>query len=87
MFNEFFEKIKNIFKNLEEKTLKIMKNGLIFSFITLIIGIVTLTTYILFIHNYLIYKIGLLIFEISLYFAADFIISGIAVDSIKKQII
>ena len=87
MIKNIYEKIKNIFTNLEKTTLKIMKTGLKFSLIMTIAATGILITYLFFIHSALVYKIGLLIFELSLYFAADFIVSGIAVDSIKKQMI
>ena len=86
MFKKFYETLKNTFTNLEKKNLKLMKNGLTFSFIILLVGVFILITYLFFVHNYLVFKIGLLVFELALSFAADFIISGIAVDSIKKQI-
>lgn len=87
MMKPIYERIKNIFISLEKKTLVIMKIGLKCSFAILLIGVSTLITYLFFNHNYIIYKYGILIFELSLSFAADFIISGIAVDSIKKQLI
>lgn len=85
-FTAIFEKIKNIFKCLDEKIIKIMKNGLKFSFSILIISTIILITYLFFVHNNLIYQIGILVFQISIYIGIDFIVSGIAVDSIKKQI-
>lgn len=87
MVKNFYNNLKKNFEGLEKKTLKIMKAGLKFSFATAIIAAGILITYIYFVHSYLVFKIGLLIFELALSFAADFIISGIAVDSIKKQII
>ncbi len=87
MLIKFYKYTKEAFLNLEPKALTIMKNGLSFSFIIAFLGIIILITYLFFIHNYLIYKIGLLIFQLGLYFAADFIVSGLAVDSIKKQIL
>ena len=87
MLNSFFITLKETFKNLEEKNFKIMKVGLIISFILILLGIAILLTYLFFIHTFFVYQLGLLIFELALSFAADFIISGIAVDSIKKQII
>lgn len=82
----FFKKIKELFENLDKKTLKIMKNGLKFSFLVLLISMAILITYLFFVHNNIIYQIGLLVFQISLYIGVDFIVSGIAVDSIKKQL-
>lgn len=82
----FLKKIKELFENLDKKTLKIMKNGLKFSFLVLLISMAILITYLFFVHNNIIYQIGLLVFQISLYIGVDFIVSGIAVDSIKKQL-
>ncbi len=86
MFKQLFKKIKCIFGNLDKKVLKIMKNGLKFSFLVLLFSMAILITYLFFVHNNLIYQIGLLVFQLALYFAFDFVISGIAVDSIKKQL-
>ena len=83
----FIKKIKKLIKNLDKKTLKIIKNGLFFCGSILLISIATLITYLFFVHNYFVYNIGILTFRISLYFAVYFIISGITVDSIKKQLI
>lgn len=82
-----FLKLKDAFKNLEKLTLKIMKIGVICSFAITIIATIILITYLYFIHNPLIYTLGFLLFELSLHFIAYFIICGIAVDTIKKQII
>ncbi len=87
LINFCFKKIKNNFKKLDKKIIKIMQNGLKFCFILLMLSISVLTTYLFFIHNTLIYQIGILIFELSLYLSADFIVSGIAVDTIRKQIL
>ena len=87
LFEKNFNKIKDIFKNLEKKTLKIMKIGLNFSLLTAVFSAIILITYLFFVHNFILYQVGLLVFQLSLYFAVDFIVSGITVDSIKKQII
>lgn len=79
--------IKNTFKNLDKKTISIMQKGFKFCFLVLLFSSVILATYLFFIHNYLVYEIGLLVFQLALYFAIDFVISGIAVDTIKKQMI
>ena len=80
------EKFKTLFKDIDKKDLKIMKNGLKFCFIILIIAIAILITYLFFINNFFIYQIGILIFQVSLYFAIDFIVAGLVVDTIQKQI-
>ena len=87
MFKKIYKKFKNVFISLEKKTLAIMRFGLKCSFAILLIGVLVLITYLFFNHDYIIYQYGILIYELSLSLAADFIISGIAVDSIKKQII
>ena len=79
-------KIKDFFKNIDELDLKIMKNGLKFSFIILIISVIILTFYLIF-NNYLfLYNCGLSLFKISTYFGIEFIVCGVVVDSIKKGI-
>ena len=80
------EKIKQTFKDLDKKDLKIMKNGLKFCFFILIVSISILVTYLFFIHNVFVYQIGILVFQLSLYFAIDFIVVGLIVDSIQKQL-
>ena len=82
----FIHKINDIFKNIDKKDLKIMRNGLKFCFLILLVSIAILVTYLLFIHSIFIYEIGLLIFQLSLYLAIDFIVAGIVVDTIQKQL-
>ena len=82
----FIHRIKDVFKNIDKKDLKIMRNGLKFCFLILLVSIATLVTYLFFIHSILIYEIGLLIFQLSLYLAIDFIVAGIVVDTIQKQL-
>lgn len=77
---------KNFFKDIDELDLKIMKNGLKFSFIILIISIIILAFYLCFKNNLILYTFGLLLFKTSTYFAIEFIICGVIVDSIKKGI-
>ncbi len=77
----------NTYKNLDGKTLKILRNGLKFSFIICLLSIFILLTYIFFFTFPTLYYIGLLMFQLSLSFAIEFIICAIVVDSIKKNII
>ncbi len=77
----------NTYKNLEGKTIKILKNGLKFSFIICLLSIFILLTYIFFFTYPTLYYIGLLMFQLSLSFAIEFIICAVVVDSIKKNII
>lgn len=79
--------IINLFKNLDKKTFSIMKKGITFSFIVTIISSLILLTYILLIKQPQLYYIGLALLKLSLFFIIDFIICGIVVENIKKQII
>ena len=79
--------IINSFKNLENITYKIMKNGIKYCFILCIISSIILFTYKTFLSNPNIYYIGLSLFKLSIYFIVEFIICGFVVDNIKKQII
>ena len=77
----------NTYKSLDSKTLKILRNGLKFSFIICLLSIFILLTYIFFFTFPTLYYIGLLMFQLSLSFAIEFIICAIVVDSIKNNII
>ena len=77
----------NTYKSLDSKTLKILRNGLKFSFIICLLSIFILLTYIFFFTYPTLYYIGLLMFQLSLSFAIEFIICAVVVDSIKKNII
>ena len=81
------KKIENLFNNLDKQTLKIIKLGLLFCSGILALSLIILITYLFFIHNNFVYNIGILTFQIALYFAVYFIISGVTVDTIKKQMI
>lgn len=80
------DKIKSIFKNIDELTLKIMKCGLKVCFLILLISIFLLISYLIFDNNFFIYKLGLSLFKISTYFGIEFIICGIVVDFIQKKL-
>lgn len=82
-----FKKYINSFNSLENKTFKIMKNGIKFCFLLCIISCIILLTYILSSQNPSTYYIGLSLFKLSIYFMVDFIICGFVVDKIKKQVI
>ena len=82
----FIHKIKEVFDNIDKKDLKIMRNGLKFCFLILLISVTMLITYLFFINNIFVYEIGILVFQLSLYFAIDFIVAGIVIDTIQKQI-
>lgn len=72
------------FVSLEKNVKKIMKYGFLFSFLVCVIAMVLLLSYELFSSPDL-YYIGLSVFQLSLFFAVEFIICGIAIDTIKKQ--
>ena len=82
----FIHRIKDIFLNIDKKDLKIMRNGLKFCFLVLLVSIAILITYLFFMNSVFIYEIGILVFQLSLYFAIDFIVAGIVVDTIQKQL-
>ena len=82
-----FKKLVNIFKSLDKLTFKIMKYGLKFCFFICILSILILITYNLNIFSPFMYYIGINLFELSMIFGIEFVICGIVVDSIKKQLI
>lgn len=81
------KRIINSFKNLENVTHKIMKYGLGFCFGICIISAIILLTYNITLKSPDLYYIGLLMFKLSCTFGVEFIICGLIVDSIKKQMI
>jgi len=83
---KFIHKVKEIFKNIDKKDLKIMRNGLKFCFLILLVSVAILVTYLFFMHSVFVYEFGILVFQLSLYFAIDFVVAGVVVDTIQKQI-
>ena len=82
-----FKKIVNIFNELDEKIKKIMNYGFKFS-----IGFCFIASLILLLYETVyaspdLYYIGLKMIETGLFFITEFIICGIAVDKISKQLI
>ena len=77
------EKIKNIFINLNDVDLKIMKYGIMFSLLIAIVGTLMLSYNLLFLHTIFLFTIGLAIVKLSFYFALEFIVCGIIVDKIS----
>ena len=71
-----YKKLIDTFKNLDQLTFKIMRYGLKFCF-----GICILSTIILITYNLSILS------RISIIFGIEFIVCGLVVDSIKKQLI
>lgn len=79
--------IINSFKTLDKLTYKIMRYGLKVCFIICIVSTIILLTYQTIFLSPTLYYIGLSLFRLSLIFSIEFIICGLVVDSIKKQII
>lgn len=73
------------FRSMEEKVKKIMNYGFLFSFIVCMISIGLLIAYELN-SNIELYYVGLSVFRLSLFFAVEFLICALAIDTIKKQI-
>ena len=80
-------KIINIFKNLETQTIRIIKNGIKCCFGICLISIFILLTYTFIYSTPLLFDIGIILFKMSLLFSIEFLICGIVVDSLKKNII
>ena len=80
-------KIKGYFTNIDKLTYKIMKNGLSFCFILSILSAFILLTYCFAPYSMFFYYIGLSLFKLGCSFGVEFIICGLVMDSIKKQLI
>lgn len=78
--------ILNKFNLMEGKIKKILKCGIFFSYFICLIAIFVLLTYQF---NGIpdLFYIGLATFKLGLFFIVEFIISAIAIDTIKKQVI
>ena len=85
MIKHILNQLLDTLKNLDKKTLKILKYGLKFCFAILIISTVILVTYLFFIHSDFVFQIGLITFQIGICFIAEFFASAITVDTIAKQ--
>ncbi len=83
MINFFIEK----FKNLEKDVVKIIQKGVKFSILICILATFLLFTYESFISSPNLYYIGLKLFQTGLMFAVEFTICGLAIDTIKKQMV
>ncbi len=82
-----FKNIMNIFSELDVKIKKIMKYGLKFSMFFCFIAALILLFYETIYASPDLYYIGLKMIETGLFFITEFIICGIAVDKISKQMI
>ena len=83
MFNNF----KKLFKNLDPKTIKIMKLGFTFCFLILIFSLLFLISYLTFKPTLFFFLLGITLLKLSIIFSIEFIICGIIVDIIKKKLI
>ena len=79
-----FSNMINNLKNINKDVLKIMKHGLIISFIICIIAATILFTYLFFYHSNFMFLLGFYTFKLGLIIAVEFIICGMAVDAIKN---
>lgn len=77
----------NKFKNMDIKVKNIMKYGFTFSLLFCLFSILILYTYHQLYTVPLIFTVGTILFKTSLMFFVDFLICGIAFDTIKKQVI
>lgn len=82
-----FKSIINLFSELDVKIKKIMRYGFIFSLCFCLIATIILLTYETVYASPDLYYIGLQMIQTGLCFIIEFIICGIAVDKIKKQLI
>ena len=73
------------FQNLDKNIKIIMKYGFIFSLLCCLLSVFILYTYHKLKTSPLVFTVGTILFKTSLMFLADFIICGIAFDTIKKQ--
>ena len=81
------DKMKYTFDNLEQQTKKIIKAGVKFCFILCIISLIILLTYDFAIDSPQLFDIGIALFKMSSIFSIEFLICGIVVDSLKKNLI
>lgn len=82
-----FKTIIYQFKNLNNITYTIMKNGFKFCFLLSIISSLILIKYQYITYSPITYHIGLSLFKLCLYLAIEFIICGLVVDNISKRLI
>jgi len=77
-----FNMIITTFKSMDLKVKQIMQSGIKFCLYMAILSILILLTY-AFYKSPQIYYIGLSIFQVSLFWAVEFVICGVAIDTIK----
>ncbi len=78
--------LKNLFNNLDELDLKIMKIGIKICIGISLVAILILSFYLFTVHSFFLYELGLTILKLSSYFLVEFIICGIVADMVKKQL-
>ena len=79
-------KIFNYLKKVDTATYKIMKKGLFFCLILSLVSSLVLLIYITLSPNLDIYYIGLSLFKLSCYLGVEFVVCGLVVDTLKKQL-
>jgi hypothetical protein len=82
-----FNNIISIFNELDIKIKKIMKYGFIFSISFCLLATIILLTYEMVYASPDLYYIGLKMVQTGLFFIVEFVVCGIAMDKIKKQLI
>ena len=80
-------KIIGYFKDLDKLTYSIMKKGLICCFLLSGFSAILLLTYNLASTSPNVFHIGLSLFKLSCTFSVEFIVCGLVMDSIKKQLV
>ena len=83
MINKFIEYLKNV----DKLTYKIMKKGLKFCFGLLVLSSFALIIYGLFAFSLDLYYIGLSLFKLGCTLGVEFIVCGLVMDTVKKQLI
>ncbi len=82
---KFINMLFSEIKNLDSKIAKIMKFGMIISFIIALIATTTLITYEIFYSLPTLFYIGISLFRASLTFAVMFFICAIGFDTLKNE--
>lgn len=86
IFKNDFEKAKEIFNfNFSKDIKNIVKFGISFSFIIVLISVLILSLYITTNQSYILYSLGTLLFKSFTMFIAIFFICGIAFNTIIKE--
>ena len=81
------KKIIDYLKEVDSTTYKIMKKGLNFCLVLSLISALVLFTYITINSSLNVYYIGLSLFKLSCTLGVEFIVCGLVMDTVKKQLI